>query len=143
MKNFLIAAAALSLGGAAIAQSTTQPTPPATGTTPTQGDSMVDPATNAPVDQPMSQQQPMNDTSSQPMSQQPTMDPSMQPAPQQPMADPSTQPMSQGQTGSMSTGNMQGMAMSSPPTGEYPRCSRTVTDRCTQVAGNSRPRRRR
>lgn len=133
MKTFLIAAAALSLGGVAVAQNTTQPAPPATGTTPTQTDTTVDPATNAPVDQPMSQQQP-------------TMDPSMQPAPQQPMADPSmqpsTQPMSQGQTGSMSTGNMQGMAMASPPTGEYPRCSRTVTDRCTQVARSSRPRRR-
>lgn len=119
MKSLMILAAAMTLGGAALAQdTTTTTTTPDTVEQPAADPGMPNPATTAPADQGMQ-------TQTQPMA--PT---------QQPMQDPA---MSQQGTMARPTG-----MMPAPTTGEYPRCSRTVTDRCIQVPGaSSRPRRRR
>lgn len=136
MKIMLIAAAALTLGSAAIAQNTPssgsttgsgQMQPDRSDTTTTQPMESSTQGTAQPTD---TQQQPMGDTS-QPMSQ--------------PMGQQTGQPMAQPMNnGNMSNGNMSNMgAMASgTPTGEYPRCSRTVTDRCIQGPARSARRRR-
>lgn len=125
MKSLMILAAAMTLGGAALAQdTTTTTTTPDTVEQPAADPGMPNPATTAPADQGMQ-------TQTQPMA--PTQDPAMQ--------DPA---MSQQGTMSQQGAAQPSGMMPAPTTGEYPRCSRTVTDRCIQVPGaSSRPRRRR
>lgn len=138
MKTMMFAAAIM-LSGAALAQSTS------TGTQSTTGQSMqTQPMQTQPMQtQPMQTQPAPMDQSSQPMpSTQPAPDTTMSDpnaqAPAGTMAEPQTQPMMD--SGNMATqgtaapmnGNMAGMAMPAATTGAYPRCSRTVTDRCIQ-----------
>ncbi len=137
MKKLMLMAAALSLSGAALAQDATpmRPGTAQSGTTP-QDTTMPDPATNAPADT----------GTMQPMQNDPAMAQPMQTNPgqsMQPGTNNGTMPMQTPKSGSMSNGSMSGM-QPGMASGEYPRCSRTVTDRCTQVAsGTPRARRRR
>lgn len=131
MKKLMLMAAALSLSGAALAQDAK---PMESGSTP-QDTTMPDPATNAPADT----------GTMQPMQNDPATAQPMQTEPNQPMQQGTngSMPMQTPNSGSMSNGSMSNMqpAMAA---GDYPRCSRTVTDRCTQVAsGTPRARRRR
>lgn len=127
MKTMMFAAAIM-LSGAALAQSTS------TGMQSTTGQSMQ---TQPMQTQPMPMPAPM-DQPSQPM-------PSTQPAPDTTMSDPNAQApageMAQPAQPMMDSGNMatqgtaqpmSGMAMPAATTGAYPRCSRTLTDRCIQ-----------
>lgn len=104
-------AAALMLGTASFAQDATQPAP-------------------QPTDQPSGEtvDDPSQATGPQGVTQQGTDPNGVASAPagtnQAPMSAPMGMPMSQG--------NMPGGAMAQPA-GEYPACSRTVTDRCVQT----------
>lgn len=152
MKKLMLMATALTLSGAALAQNTTAPK-----TNDPQGTTMPDPAADAPADAGT-----MQGMQNDPAMQQPTQIDSTQPM-QQPMQQPTTSSgtmstqgnsgnmpqgnmpqgnMSQGNMSNMSNGNMAGM-QPGMASGTYPRCSATVTDRCMQVAGSSRSRRRR
>ena len=135
MKTILIAAAALTLGGAAIAQNTT-------GSGQTQGQSgsgtmQSDQNMNSSTQGSMSQGNMSQGTGSQGTMSQGNM--SQGNMSQGNMQQPIGQPMGQ----STNSGNMSNMgAMNSGmSTANYPRCSRTVTDRCMQ--GPARGARRR
>lgn len=132
MKKLMLMAAAMTFSGAAIAQVAPAPQPAPDA-------AMPDPATNAPADTGT-----MQEMQNDPAMTQPTQTQSAQPM-QAPMAQPMQQPM--GNSGNMATqgsmpgGSMSGMMQSGAATGDYPRCSRTVTDRCTQMGAPSRRRR--
>ncbi len=129
MKNLLLMAAALTLSGAALAQ---DKMPTQSGSTP-QDTTMPDPATDAPANTGTMQNDPA-------VAQPAPTDPSQ---PMQQGTDSGTMPMQTPDSGNVSNGSMAGM-QPGMASGSYPRCSRTVTDRCTQVAGRtSRARRRR
>lgn len=119
MRSIVLMAAALTLSSAAVAQITPTPTP-RTGDPQT---ALPDPATNAPADSGTMQEM-QNDPAVQTPPQTETAIP-MQPTAQP--ATPGTMPI---QAPAMR--NMAGMQPQAS-TGTYPRCSRTVTDRCTQI----------
>lgn len=129
MKTLMILAAAMTFGGAAFAQDAT--------TTNTQN-SQTAPDTSM-----------SDDMQTDPAMSQPTQTDSAQPTPApmpnpQPMTNEGNMSTQGSMPAPMSSGNMSNSGMMQPraATGEYPRCSRTVTDRCTQIAAPSSRRRR-
>lgn len=128
MKTLMILAAAMSLGAASFAQdatTTNTQTAPDTSDTSMSDDMQTDPAMS----------QPTQTDSAQPMT-----------APMsgsQPMSTDSNMSTQGSMSAPMSSGNMSNAGMMQPQaaSGDYPRCSRTVTDRCTQIAMPTRRRR--
>lgn len=117
--------AALLIGSAAVAQTTTPPASDA-GATPPAGEPMMAPSAGEPMQAPSAPMPPSGD---------PSM-PSVPPAPGAPM-DPAMPAPAGGQP------TMGSMTPTPAPVAqaEYPRCSATVTDQCQQGATRSTKRR--
>lgn len=132
MKRLMLMAAAMTLGTAGLAQDTTGTTQPTQPIPPTTAP-MPDPATAAPADAGTMQSM-QNDPA---MTQPPQVDlaqPAAPPAMTQPMTNDGNM-ATQAAPGTMS--NMSAMMQPRAATGPYPRCSRAVTDRCTQIRGRA------
>ncbi len=153
MKAILLAAAALTIGSAAIAQDAAQTTPPDTTMQPTPDTT----TTQTPPDATTTQTTP--DTTAAPPSGQTVDDPAQATGPQgvtqqntvpdgQAVPPPGTNQGVQGATDTgmpaQPTADQQAAFTPRAPAAEYPRCSRTVTDSCIQSyeRGTRRARRR-